>query len=343
MKGKIVRSGLICLSLLGFLVLAACAGSMAQNVRGNGDPSEAAGELALPELAPADLGNSKLRVAATTSIIGDVVAQVGGEAIELKTLMGPGQDPHSYEPSAGDLTAVADAHVIFVNGWDLEEGLLRNLRAVAGQTPLIPVSAGITPLVAAEEHDDDAEIGEHDHEGADPHVWFDPHNVQQWVVNIEQVLSALDPANAAVYQRNAAAYQEQLNQLIAYADSQLGTIPAERRKLVTNHNTLGYFAARYQFEVIGTVLPAASTLAEPSASALADLTGKMAAENICTLFAENTANARLAQTVSAELTDCPKVQVITLYTGAIGPAGSGADSYIGMMRANIDAIVGGLK
>ena len=294
--------------------------------------------LSLPEVDPADLEGDRLQVLATTSIIGDVVSQVGGEAIELTVLMKPGQDPHSFEPTVGDLTAAAEADVIFINGWDLEEGVVADLENVAQSVPLVPIAANIKPL-AFGEHQDGTESN---HPGADPHTWLDPHLLRQWVENAEQMLTGLDPAHAGEYAGNASVYQAELEALIAYYDQKVAQIPADRRKLVTNHDSLGYFAKAYDFEIVGTVLPAASTLAEPSASDLAELLGAMEREGVCTLFAETTANEQLAETVASELGGCESVQVVTLYTGALGPAGSEADSYLGMMKANIDAITGGL-
>lgn len=294
------------------------------------DHSNEGGVLALPALAPINLDGGKLQVVATTSIIGDVAAQVGGDLIELTTLMGPGQDPHSYEPGARELTAVAHAHIILINGWDLEEGLLRSLTNIGDAVPFAPVSAGIQPRQFAKTG------------AADPHVWLDPHNVVTWTDNIQTAFSALDPANAAAYAANAAAYKARLTDLMTYADEQLSAIPAAQRKLVTNHGAFGYFADRYDFQVVGTVLPAFSSLAEPSASELSALVQTMRDENVCAIFAETTANDQLAQSVAAELDTCTAVQVLPLYTGALGPIGSGADSYIGMIRANIDMIVKGL-
>ncbi|MEZ4512529.1 MAG: metal ABC transporter substrate-binding protein [Chloroflexota bacterium] len=307
--------------------------------------------LTLPTLTPVALDGGKLRVVATTSIIGDVVAQVGGEAIELTTLMAAGQDPHSYQPGAGDLTAVANAHIIFINGWNLEEGLLDDLANIAEDAPLVPVSAGIEPLpinADADEHDhqaeaDHADAEEHGHGAADPHVWFDPDHVETWVRNIEQILSQLDPANGDSYATNAADYVAQLEELAGYMNSQVASIPTENRVLVTNHDALGYFAHRYRFEVLGTVIPAASTLAEPSATELAALVRAMEAAKVCVLFAETTASGQLETAVASELDTCETVQILTLYTGAIGPVGSGADSYIGMMQANVETLVAGLQ
>lgn len=314
-------------------------------VETEGSAEEAA--LQLPELAPMEPEDGRtLRVVATTSIIGDVVGQVGGEAIELTTLMEPGEDPHSYEPSTADLTRVADADVIFINGWDLEEGLVDDLANIAGDAPLTPISANITPL-AFGAHEEEADGGSEEeaqgHEAADPHVWLDPQLVMQWVQNVEMVLSSLDPERTQVYEANAAAYEEELAALDARMEEALGQIPPERRKLVTNHDSLAYFARRFNFEVVGTVIPGASTVSEPSAQALAALVERMREEEVCTIFAETTANARLAETVAAELEGCEEVQVLSLYTGALGEPGSGADSYVGMMEGNLEVIVEGVR
>lgn len=306
--------------------------------------------LTLPPLQPAALDGGRLRVVATTSIIGDVVGQVGGEAIALTVLMGPGMDPHSYQPSAQDLTLVEEAHVVFVNGWNLEEGLARDLEKVAGGV-VAPVSAGISPLLFdehAEEHaepEEEEEEGEeaHKHAGADPHVWFSIHNVEKWVENIEHVLSALDPAHAQTYAANAEAYLQELEALKADVAAQLEQIPPEKRVLVTNHDSFSYFAHEYGFEILGTVIPASSTLAEPSAADLSDLIQRMQEHGVCAIFTETTVSDSLAQTIAAELRGCAEVKVIPLYTGALGPPGSGADSYLGMFRANIAAIVAGLR
>lgn len=295
--------------------------------------------LTLPSLRALDLSGRPLRVVATTSIIGDVVSRVGGDAIELTTLMGPGQNPHSYEPAAKDLAAVSSADVIFVNGWDLEETLVANLKAIGENAVIVPVSANIEPMPF---NDADAEGGE-GQARPDPHTWFSVHNVEQWVKNIEQVLSALDPANAETYAANAKAYLAKLSELDAYAQAKLADIPPEKRVLVTNHGAFGYFARDYDFEILGTVIPGMSTLAEPSASDLADLVATMETHGVCTIFTETTVSDTLAQTVASELSGCDEVKVLPLYTGSVGPPGSGADSYIGMFRANVDTIAEGLK
>ena len=326
--------GMIFLAALAGL-LVGCAGGE-QAAAPAEDQQVAAGPpvLALPEVSAVELNGRPLRVVATTSIIGDVVAQVGGEAIELTTLMTPGQDPHSYQPGAAQLTAVSDADVLFLNGWDLEESLVSTLQTIGALKLFVPISASIKPLP----------FGEGDeHGGADPHVWLDVANVQQWTRNVQQVLSELDPAHAAEYAANAAAYLAQLETLQNEVKEEVATIPPEKRLLVTNHESLNYFALAYGFETVGTVIPAASTLAEPSAGELAALVEVMRERGVCTIFTETTVSDTLAQTVAAELEGCVAVEVHPLYTGSLGVAGGGADSYVGMMRNNAAKVAEGLR
>ena len=177
----------------------------------------------------------------------------------------------------------------------------------------------------------------------DPHTWLDPHHARQWVINMKETLATLDPANVASYEANAASYLVALDELIAYYDQQVETIPIDRRKLVTNHDSLRYFVDAYGFEIVGTVIPGVSSIVEPSSGDLVRLVDQMKEKEVCTIFADTTANKQLAETVTAELVSCDEVQVITLNSGSLGPIGSESDNYLGMMRANIDAIVGGLR
>ncbi len=298
-------------------------------------PGDASQPLPLPVVEPMVSAGQKLHVVATTSIIGDVVRQVGDEAIDLTILMQPGQDPHSYQPGASDLTAAADANIIFINGWNLEEGLVNDLATIGNKAVLVPISAGVVPRVLSEEEHDKETHGEgHSHGPVDPHTWQDVANVIQWVENVRQVLSAADPANAALYEANAAAYRQTLQQLDADLRTTLGAIPEERRILVTNHDNLGYFARAYGFEITDSVIPSISSLAEPSAGELAALVDTMRSKGFCTLILEATASTQLARMLKSELTGCADVHLIMLYTDALGPAGSGAETYEGMMRAN---------
>ncbi len=346
---------------LAAILLAACAGPATEETAGSetADALDGLAVLAVPELPVAALDGRPLRVVATTSIIGDVASRIGGQAIDLTTLMGPGVDPHSYQPAAADLTAAAQADLILINGWDLEEGLVDDLANIGGGVPLVPVNAGLTPREFGEEagHDEDGEgEGDHDetdadheegeddhgHGAADPHTWLDVATVRLWSQTLASVFSALDPDNADAYRANAAAYDSELAALDAELRQQVAAIPADKRVLVTNHDAFGYLAAAYGFEVLGTILPASSTTAEPTASDLANLIRLMEQEGVCAVFTETTVSDRLGQTVAAELDNCDTVQLLPLYSGALGPAGGEASSYIDLMRANMATLVAGL-
>ncbi len=189
-----------------------------------------------------------------------------------------------------------------------------------------------------EETDHHAE-GDHDHEhgACDPHVWTDPNNIMIWADNIAAAFAAADPANSDTYMANAAAYKEQLAALDAEISEILSVIPAESRIIVTNHETMGYFAAHYGFEVVGVVIGGGTTLAEPDPQTIAALVETIRAEGVKAIFAENTANAALAEAVAAEVGD--EVVIATLYTDALSAAEGLAPTYLDYLRQNAQTIV----
>jgi len=299
-------------------------------------------EMALPEISAVPLaGGEKLNVAATTNIIGDVVANVGGEAIDLTVLIEIGQDPHSFEPTPQDLAAIEDADLVFVNGLDLEEVLVDAIENVASGA-VAPVSAGIEPLDKAEEGGEHAEEEDHNH-AADPHFWVDPNNVIVWVENIARALSDADPANQAVYQRNAENYLDDLRALDDYIRAQVSRVPEGQRKLVTDHGLYGYFAEEYGFEIIGTVIPSFTSTAGASAGDVARLVGLVKETGVPAVFVGATASQgtrSLAEALAEEVGS--EVRVLPLLSGSLAPAGEPGDTYLGYMRYNIDQIISGL-
>ncbi len=291
---------------------------------------------------PAARGD-KLRVVATTTIVGDVVAQVGGDVIELTVLLPVGADPHVFDPSPQDMAKVADAGVIFANGAGLEAFLDRLLDNAGGDADVVHVSEGLA-FIEAEAHkdepaDDDVLADEHDHEGVDPHTWTDPNNVLRWVDNIEAALVLHDPTHAADYRANADAYRAQLRELDAWVRGQVSAIPAENRKLVTDHETFAYFAQRYGFEQVGAVVPGYSTAAQPSARDLAALEDRIRAYGVKAVFVGSTVNPALAQRVAEDT----GIKLVFLYTGSLTAPGGEADSYWGYVKYNVAQIVNALK
>ncbi|MFZ5909225.1 MAG: metal ABC transporter substrate-binding protein [Chloroflexota bacterium] len=294
--------------------------------------------------APAE--GSGLKVVASTTIVGDVVAQVGGDLIELTVLFPPGADPHTFEPRPQDIAALSEARVVVLNGMDLEEALEPALEANVTGT-IIHASEGIEVLAfegeehEGEEHEGEESEGEehHHHEGGDPHTWTDPNNVIVWAQNIAAALAEADPANAQTYQANVDAYIASLTELDGWIRAQVEQVPAERRKLVTDHRAFGYFADEYGLEQIGALVGSFSTNAAPSAQELAALEDKIKEQGVPAVFVGKTVNPELAEQVAQDT----GVKLVHVYTGSLSEPGGEADSYIKFMRYNVDAIVEALK
>ncbi len=276
-----------------------------------------------------------LKVVASTTILGDVVSQVGGDLINLDVLYPPGTDPHTFEPRPQDIAAISNAQVIFISGLGLEESLEPTLDANANGT-VVHVSDGIEAHAlggeAGDEHD-------HEHGGGDPHTWTDPNNIIIWTENIASTLSEADPANAAAYQSNADSYIGELRELDAWIRAQVETVPNEKRALVTDHASFGYFADEYGFEQVGLVVASLSTNASPSAKELAELTDAVKEHGVPAIFVGTTVNPTLAEQVANDT----GAQVVFLFTGSLSEPGGEADSYISFMRYNVSAIVEALK
>ncbi len=300
-------------------------------------PSRAPDGSASPALLPAPLAaGEKLRVVATTSIVADVVANVGRDHIALTTLVPLGADPHSFQPTPQDMAALAKAHVVYANGAGLETFLESLMDSVDIAGRLVYVSDGIALLQAEHEHEDEA--GD-EREGGDPHTWFDPNHVVVWVAKIRDTLSALDPANAPAYRANAQAYIARLEELDAWIRQQVAQIPPDNRRLVTDHTAFTYFAARYGFEQVGAIFPGYSTLASPSAKELAALEDAIRAQGVKAVFVGKTVNPALAERVAQDT----GVRLVFLYTGSLGETGSPAATYLDMMRYNVSAIAEALR
>lgn len=280
--------------------------------------------------APA--AGNKLKVVATFSILGNLVQNVGGDKIELRVLVGPDADTHTFEPSPADGAALTDASVVFEDGLGFESWLSDLYSASGSKAKRVVVTKGVTPGVIAIGD----EVGK-----TDPHAWQDVAYVINMVTIIRDTLASEDPANAEAYKNSADPYLKQLSDLDQYIKDQVATLPLERRKLVTNHDALGYFAKRYGFEIIGNAISSVSTEAgDPSAEQIARLVDEVKSANVPAIFTENIENSKIIEQVARE---SGVVIGQPLYTDALGQPGSEGDTYLKMMRHNIDAIVSGLK
>ncbi len=276
--------------------------------------------------SPAAAQPARLKVVATFSIVGDLVQNVGGDRIQLTTLVGPDGDTERFEPTPATTRALAEADLIFENGLGSEPWLERFFTASGSRASRIRVSQSVDPRREGEE--------------VDPHVWHDAANAVRMARTIRDALSGGDPANAATYAANFDAYNTRLEELDAWIFDQVATLPAVRRKLVTSHDTFGYFAARYGFEIVGVGLQSFFTDAQPSAQQVNRLVQDIRRAGVPAVFIENVTDPRLMQQVAAEAGVVVGPQ---LYTDAIGEASSPAGTYIDMMNYNVRTMVTSLN
>ena len=272
-----------------------------------------------------------LRLVATTTILGDVARNIVGDDAAVEVLYPVGADPHGFQPSSRDVAAMEEADLVIANGLGLEEGLTDVLESLEDDgANILEVAEGLEPLPFAVEGDET--------EG-DPHVWLDPLRMGDAARSIATELSSIDPGGDWT-----ARAEEYASELLA-ADRKtveiLDAVPLETRKLITNPDSLGYFAERYGFEIVGVVVPGGSTLAEPSSSELAALVDQVENEDVPAIFIETTGPSVLAEAVAAEVGE--GVAVVELYTGSLGEPGSGADTLIDMLITNAERVAEALS
>jgi manganese/iron transport system substrate-binding protein len=272
---------------------------------------------------------SKLRVLATTSIIEDIVEQVGGDLIDLTVLMPVGSDPHDFQPRPQDIVAISQVQLIFANGVGLEPFLQPLLVGNASPAEIVELSRTLTLLPVPGNAQ-----GEHD-----PHTWLDPNNVIQWTQEIALELSRADPINATKYQVNAEIYVDTLKQLDSWIQTEVEQVPESNRRLISDHAVLGYFANQYGFTLEGTITGSASSEAAPSAQQLAALEDRARQVNVRAVFYSEQANKVLAEQVANDL----GIQAVWIYHASLSAPDGPAATYIEFMHYNVSAITGALK
>lgn len=277
---------------------------------------------ALPASALAASGET-LNVVASFTVLGDVVAQVGGDHVKVINLVGPNGDPHEFEPSPADARHLKAAKVTFVSGEGLEGWMDRLISSSGYQGKPITVSEGIDTRTMEE---DGKTI-------TDPHVWNSPVNVKIWVGNIEKALAAADPADADAFKANADAYLKKLDAMNAYAHSKFDNVAADRRKVLTSHDAFGYFGREYKITFLAPV--GFSTETEASAADVAKLIEQIKAEGVKTYFFENSNDPRLVKQIAKATNAAPGGE---LYVEALSKANGPASTYEKMFRYNVDQI-----
>jgi len=272
-----------------------------------------------------------IRVVATYSILGDWVQTIGGDAIALTVLVGPEGDAHTYEPTPRDSVALAQADVLFENGLGFEVWLDRLFQASNSAARRAVVTESIQPR---ELFVSDSRIE------IDPHVWHLPENAIRMVEAIASTLEQVDPDRSGEYRQRQNAYVAELKELDAWISQQTASIPKGRRKLVTTHDTFGYLADRYDFEVLSVLGSVSSETSDPSAGQVAEIIDRIRTLKIPAIFSENILNPKLTLMIAKE---AGVTIVPTLYTDALGPADSPGSNYLGLMRFNIGSIVEALR
>ena len=281
-----------------------------------------------------DLGSRQIRVVSTVGMITDIVQIVGGDRVQVKGLMGPGIDPHGYKASEGNVIDLAGADVVFYNGLHLEAKMAEVFEKMGDRIKTVQVTRSIPEerLLSPPEFE-----GQHD-----PHVWFDVTLWMEAVKQVEKSLSEMDPEHAAGYRARAQAYQQELATLHAYALEQTARVPPEQRVLITAHDAFNYFGRAYSFEVRG--LQGISTATEAGAGDVKALADFIVERRIPAIFVESSVPLRNVEALQAAV-QARGFEVRIggeLFSDAMGDEGSVEGTYSGMVRHNLDTIVGAL-
>jgi zinc/manganese transport system substrate-binding protein len=295
-------------------------------------PLLAAAALAvLVAISPAN-AEERLKAIATFSILGDLVANVGGARITVGTLVGPNGNAHAYSPSPADVTRLAGASIVFVNGLGFEGWLERLIKASSTKAPVVVASAGVKPL----ERGGEMSRG-HDHGTVDPHAWQSVANARIYVGNIRDALIAIDPAGKATYEANAAAYLGKLDALEQEVKDAIARIPPDRRRVITSHRAFSYFEDAYG--IAFSAPQGMSAESEASAKDVASIITQVKQQRVAGVFLENVTDPRLIKQIVAE--SGARVGGV-LYSDALTDSKGDATTYIDLIRHNLRQLLGAL-
>jgi ABC-type Zn uptake system ZnuABC Zn-binding protein ZnuA len=298
--------------------------------------------------------NQALPVLASTPFLADITQNVAGDRLVVESLIPLGVDPHVFEPTPQDVAKISNSKVLVINGAGFEEFLDNLIQHTQGERFLIEASHGLTMREFHDDEHEDSDIHEdendhdeekyedehgHDHEG-DPHFWLNPLFTIHYVENIRDGLSEVDPEGRDIYAENAAAYIARLQDLDNWIMEEISQVPPERRLLVTNHDSFGYFADRYGFEVIGTIIPSVHSGASPSPQELTRLVEQIRSTGAPAIFLETGTNPRLAEQIARET---GSILAPPLYSHSPSTASGQAPGYISMMEYNTRVVVEALK
>jgi zinc/manganese transport system substrate-binding protein len=280
--------------------------------------------VAISTLPAAAQQPAKLKAVASFSILADFVRNVGGDRIDVVTLVGPDADAHAFAPTPAHARTVAEANLILVNGLGFEGWITRLIKAAGSSAAVVTATSGIKPLKMDEQKQG------HSHSTTDPHAWQSVGNAKIYIGNIRDALMKADPAGKQIYEANAKAYAEKLDALETEVRAAVARIPADRRRIITSHDAFGYFAASYGVQFIAPA--GASTETEASARDVARIITQIKTQKIPAVFLENVSSARLMEQIARETG--AKIGG-KLYSDALSGPDGPAPTYIDMMRHNI--------
>ena len=302
----------------------------------------------------------KPSIVVTTNILGDVVTNMVGDSFNVEVIMPPGSDPHDFQASAQQVQSMMEADLLVVNGANFEEGMLDVIASAKSDGVMVFEAISVVSQLEGsddhsdhgghddhEGHDDHDEEGHddhddhegHDHGGIDPHFFTDPGRMAVVVEGLSEFLIANFPNASQGFVSSASDYAQDLVDLDAEVKEILSEIPDEEKVLVTNHAVFAYFAESYGFEILGEIIPSASTLSSANAEQLASLADEISSNNVKAIFADASASDTLAQTLASEVGG---IEVITLFTESLGDPGSSGANYIEMVKFNAQSIASGL-
>lgn len=271
---------------------------------------------------------TKLRAVASFSILADLVAQVGGSRVAVTSLVRPGTDAHGYSPTPGDARTLAEARIVFVNGLGFEGWIARLIKASGTKAPVVVASRGVKPIQGRHDHDGHGSSGDH----ADPHAWQSVSNAKAYVATIREALAAADPDGTAHYAANAAAYTEKLDALEAEIRAGIAAIPEAHRRIITTHDSFGYFSAAYGLRFLAP--QGVSTDSEAGPKDVARIIRQIRRDRVPAVFLETIADPRLMQQIARE--SGAKVGG-KIYSDALSAMDGPAPGYLEMMRSNLRA------
>jgi ABC-type Zn uptake system ZnuABC Zn-binding protein ZnuA len=288
-----------------------------------------------------EASGAELTVVATTTQVADFVRNVGGDRVDVHGILGTNADPHDYEPRPSDVASIGDAPLVFKSGGDIDAWLDELIENAGGDPRVVTLIDSVHTIKGGhlqEEHA--AEEEDHGDGEVDPHWWEDPRNTIRAVAVILDALIEADPDGRKIYERNASAYLRKLGALDREIADCMRRVPADQRKLVTTHDALGYFADRYHVKVVGALIPSLSTQAQPSARDIDELVNQIRREGVEAIFPETALNERIESAVSREAGAVVGGQ---LWADALGPKGSGAETYLDAMRKNTNTMAEGMS